>query len=147
MAIQPGYGGLYRGVVHDVRDPLAQNRIKVRIPQLFGQEATEWAWPIQLSTAELQLPAVGQGVWVAFESGDPSFPVWLGVFNTKGIAPKKVLVNNPSTSQLTEEFIVSTNGNLNLVSTLVAMSQELESLQSQIDGLETRVTALESQIP
>jgi hypothetical protein len=147
MALQSEYGGLYRGVVHDIRDPLAQNRIKVRVPQLFGQEVTEWAWPVQFSTAELQSPEVGQGVWVAFESGDPSFPVWLGTFYTKTISSKKVLINNPSASQLTEEFIISTNENLNLVSTLVAMSQELEALQGQIDGLDARVTALESQIP
>lgn len=147
MANQDSYGGLYRGVVHDVRDPLSQNRIKVRVPQLFGQDVTEWAWPVQLATTELQLPAVGQGVWVAFESGDPSFPIWLGTFFTKGIVPKKVLINNPTTAQLSEEFMVLSSGNLNLVATLVAMSQELESLQSQIDSLEGRVTSLEAQIP
>jgi hypothetical protein len=141
------YGGLYRGVVHDIRDPLGQNRIKVRVPQLFGQDVTEWAWPVQLSTAELQLPEVGQGVWVAFESGDASFPIWLGTFFTKGILPKKVLINNPTTAQLSEEFIELSQGNLNLVTTLVAMSQELESLQSQIDSLEGRVSSLEAQIP
>ena len=141
------YGGLYRGIVHDVRDPLSQNRIKIRVPQLFGQDVTEWAWPLQLTTTDFELPAVGQGVWVAFESGDPSFPMWLGTFATKGIAPKKVLINNPTTAQLSEEFMVLANGNLNLVATLVAMSQELESLQSQIDSLESRVTAIEAQIP
>lgn len=141
------YGGLYRGIVHDVRDPLGQNRIRVRVPQVLGQDVSEWAWPIQTATTEFQLPSVGQGVWVAFESGDPGFPIWLGTFYTKGIASNKVLVNNPSTAQLSEEFIVSTNGNLNLVATLVSMSQELEDLQSQINSLNTRVTNLENQIP
>lgn len=141
------YGGLYRGIVHDTRDPLNQNRIKVRVPQIFGQDVTEWAWPLQLAAAELQLPSIGQGVWVAFESGSPAFPMWLGTFYTKGIAAKKVLVNNPTTSQLAEEFMVLSNGNLDLVATLAAMSQELEDLQSQITALAGRVTTLESQIP
>lgn len=141
------YGGLYRGIVHDVRDPLNQNRIKVRVPQLFGQDVTEWAWPLQVASTEFELPAIGQGIWVAFESGNPMFPMWLGTFATRGISPKKVVINNPTTSQLSEEFMVLANGNLNLVATLVNMSQELESLQSQIDSLETRVTALEAQIP
>lgn len=147
MPESPQYGGLYRGIVHDVRDPLSQNRIKVRVPQLFGQDVTEWAWPLQLSAAELQLPTVGQGVWVAFESGNPGFPIWLGTFFTKGIAQNKVLVNNPTTAQLAEEFISTSSGDLNLVATLVAMSQELEDLQSQITALAGRVTTLESQIP
>lgn len=147
MPSSQSFGGLYRGVVHNVRDPLGQNRLRVRVPQLLGQDVAEWAWPLQLATTELELPAVGQGVWIAFESGDPSFPMWLGTFATKGINPKKVLINNPTTAQLSEEFMVLTNGNLNLVATLVAMSQELESLQSQIDSLDTRVTALEAQIP
>lgn len=141
------YGGLYRGIVHDVRDPLGQNRIKVRVPQLFGQDVTEWAWPLQLTAAEMELPAIGQGVWVAFESGSPSFPMWLGTFFTKGIAPKKVAIKNPTTSQLTEDFMVLSNGNLDLVATLAAMSQELEDLQSQITALAGRVATLESQIP
>lgn len=147
MPSPQNFGGLYRGIVHDVKDPLSQNRIRVRVPQLFGQDVSEWAWPLQFATTDLELPTVGQGVWVAFESGDPSFPMWLGTFATKGITSKKVLINNPTTAQLSEEFMVLTNGNLNLVATLVAMSQELESLQSQIDSLDTRVTALEAQIP
>ena len=141
------YAGLYRGVVHDTRDPLGQKRIKVRVPQLFGQNATEWAWPVQLSTADLALPEVGQGVWIAFESGDASFPIWLGTFYTKSLSPKKVLVNNPTSAQLSEDFIVATNGNLNLVATLVTMSQKLEDLQSQATALAARVTSLENQIP
>ena len=141
------FGGLYRGVVHDVRDPLGQGRLRVRIPQLFGQDVTEWAWPVQYSTAELALPEVGQGVWVAFESGDAGFPIWLGTFYTKSISPKKVLVNNPTSSQLAEDFIVTSGNNLNLIATLVAMSQKLEDLQSQVTALAARVTSLENQIP
>lgn len=147
MADIQRYGGLYRAIVHDIRDPLNQNRIRVRVPQVLGQDVSEWAWPIQTATAEYQLPAVGQGIWVAFESGDPGFPIWLGTFFTKGITNSKVLINNPTTAQLSEEFMVLSGGNVNLVATLVAMSQELESLQSQIDSLEGRVTSLEAQIP
>lgn len=141
------YGGVYRGIAHDIRDPLGQKRIKVRVPQLFGQDVTEWAWPVQFSSVDVQLPEVGQGVWVAFESGEPGFPVWLGTFSTKGISPKKVLINNPSSAQLTEDFIVSSGNNLSLVATLVTMSQKLENLQTQITSLAGRVTTLESQIP
>jgi hypothetical protein len=141
------YGGLYRGVVHDVRDPLGQKRIKIRVPQLFGQDVTEWAWPVQLSAADLQVPEVGQGVWVAFESGDASFPIWLGTFYVKSLSPKKVLINNPTSAQLSEDFIISAGSDLNLVATLVSMSQKLENLQSQITSLAGRVSTLEAQIP
>lgn len=141
------YGGIYRGIVHDTRDPLLQNRIKLRIPQIFGQDVSEWAWPLQMASTELELPAIGQGVWVAFESGNPAYPMWLGTFATKGIASKKVLIKNPTSSQLSEEFIVTAGDQLSLVATLVGMSQELENLQSQVTALAARVTTLESQIP
>ena len=141
------FPGIYRGVVHSTKDPLNQGRIKARVPQLFGQNVTVWAWPVGLAATDNELPAVGQGVWIAFESGDPSFPIWLGTFFTKGTRPVKVLVTNPTSAQLAEEFVVTSGGNLNLVATFVAMSSELESLQGQIDALETRVTSLEAQIP
>ena len=147
MDSSQNYGGIYRGIVHDTRDPLSQNRIKLRVPQLFGQGVTEWAYPLQLASTEFELPVVGQGVWVAFESGNPMYPIWLGTFLTKGISSKKVLINNPSSSQLSEDFILTAGEQLDLVATLVGMSQKLENLQSQVTSLATRVTTLESQIP
>lgn len=76
------FPGVYRGVVHDNRDPLGKGRIKVRVPQVLGSTPTSWAWPIApTSNIEVATPAVGEGVFVAFEGGDPSYPLWMGLFS------------------------------------------------------------------
>jgi uncharacterized protein involved in type VI secretion and phage assembly len=36
------------------------------------------------------LPEIGSGVWIAFEGGDVSFPVWLGCFWRSGELPSDV---------------------------------------------------------
>lgn len=75
------YPGIYRGIVHDTRDPLGKGRIKVRVNQILGSTPTTWAWPIaSTSNTEIAAPAVGDGVFVSFEGGDPSYPLWLGLF-------------------------------------------------------------------
>jgi hypothetical protein len=58
---------------------------------------TNWAWPVaSVSNTEVALPDVGEGVFVAFEGGDPSFPLWIGLFS--GTTP---------TSPINTPFIVA----------------------------------------
>lgn len=73
--------GLYRGVVTENNDPLGQNRVKVQVPQVLFDATTDWAWVQQAHGVQVDAPEIGQGVWVQFEGGDPSFPVWVGTFN------------------------------------------------------------------
>ena len=40
------YGGFYRGTVVDSNDPEGHGRIRVRVPQVFGDKVTNWAWPV-----------------------------------------------------------------------------------------------------
>lgn len=71
--------GLYRGQVVDNLDPANKRRLKVLVPQILGSQTTNWAWE-QEAGLQAVIPAIGQGVWVQFEGGDPSFPVWTGTF-------------------------------------------------------------------
>jgi len=74
----PGrYFGLYRGFVANNVDPLSQRRVRVQVPAVFGDSAL-WAVPCGAAGAAAT-PTIGSTVWVAFEAGDPSLPVWLGV--------------------------------------------------------------------
>jgi len=75
-----GFFGLYRGNVYSNKDPLNQGRLRLRVPQVLADQITDWAWPVDTSAANFEVPSVGQGIWVAFEGGNPSFPVWVGTF-------------------------------------------------------------------
>jgi hypothetical protein len=70
--------GTYRGVVYDTADPKSKSRIRVKVPQILSDYPTEWCWPIGVVGS---VPAVGQGVWVQFEGGDPAYPLWAGSFS------------------------------------------------------------------
>jgi hypothetical protein len=72
--------GVYRGVVVSTRDPLAKGRLTLKIPQVLGDAITGWAWGSYQPGVVNVLPTVGAGVFVMFEGGDPSFPIWLGTF-------------------------------------------------------------------
>lgn len=70
-------GGVYPALVVDNADPLVQRRLLVRVAEVGGAEAV-WAVACLPVPGTPGVPAVGDGVWVAFESGDRSRPVWLG---------------------------------------------------------------------
>ena len=73
--------GVYRGIVAQVDDPLNRGRVKIQVPQVLSTAVTNWAWPIvDVSSIKSTTPGIGDGVFVMFEGGDPSFPLWSGVF-------------------------------------------------------------------
>ena len=86
--IKDSYGnarfyGVYRGKVYDSVDPLGYKRLRLTIPQILANQPTQWAWPVEKYGVETLVPKNGQGVWVMFEGGDPSYPIWLGVFGNE----------------------------------------------------------------
>jgi type VI secretion system secreted protein VgrG len=78
------YFGKYRGYVSGVVDPLNLGRIKARVPRLLGEAETGWALPCAPYAGPDQgifmVPEVGAGVWIEFEGGDLSRPIWSGGF-------------------------------------------------------------------
>lgn len=74
--------GVYRGVVYDNNDPIGQGRVKLQVPQIFADVPTSWAWGVNQSGVITSTPDVGEGVFVMFEGGDLSFPLWIGTFAT-----------------------------------------------------------------
>jgi uncharacterized protein involved in type VI secretion and phage assembly len=77
------YFGKYRGTVASNLDPLQTGRIQVVVPDV-APTPTTWAMPCVpmagIQAGVFVVPAVGSGVWVEFEQGDPDFPVWSGGF-------------------------------------------------------------------
>ena len=84
--------GKYRGRVEDVDDPENLGRIKVKVPAVYGEEISAWAMPCAPFAGDNQgaftLPEPGSGVWVEFEAGDISFPIWSGCWWGSDEAPR-----------------------------------------------------------
>lgn len=92
------FPGLYAGTVAAVDDPDKLGRIKVGVPSVFGAagaEADAWARPC-FPSGHFFVPDVGDRVWVAFEHGDPSAPVWLGEWYAAGALPARTDVSPPT---------------------------------------------------
>jgi hypothetical protein len=73
--------GIYRGIVIDNNDPLNNGRLRLQVPQVLLNETTGWAWGVVQPGVIIAIPEVNTGVFVMFEGGDPSYPIWLGSFN------------------------------------------------------------------
>jgi uncharacterized protein involved in type VI secretion and phage assembly len=75
--------GKYRGTVTDTGDDTKRGRLKVKVPAVLG-DLEVWAMPCVPYAGKgvgfYCLPEKGAGVWVDFEAGDPSFPIWTGCF-------------------------------------------------------------------
>jgi uncharacterized protein involved in type VI secretion and phage assembly len=91
--VQGTYHGKHRGQVTDNDDPDNLGRLKAKVPALLGDEETGWALPAFAygGVAEQGLfavPDVGAGVWIEFERGDLSYPIWTGTWYTAGALPE-----------------------------------------------------------
>jgi len=81
--------GKYRGTVTDV--DAKTMRIKAHVPDVLPGATTGWcdacvpyAGP---NVGIVMLPEVGTGVWIEFEGGDVSLPIWVGCYWRKGEVP------------------------------------------------------------
>ena len=76
--------GKYRGVVLDNRDPDGLGRIQASVEEVLGEVATGWATPCipyaGPGSGFFSIPPIGAGVWIEFEAGDVSRPVWTGCY-------------------------------------------------------------------
>jgi len=84
--------GKYRGVVSDVDATTC--RIKATVPAVYGDVASGWCMPCVPyagpNVGIAFLPEVGSAVWIEFEGGDVSYPIWSGCFWRTGEVPSDV---------------------------------------------------------
>jgi uncharacterized protein involved in type VI secretion and phage assembly len=89
--IEGYFFGKYRGLVTDNQDPTGRGRLKIIVPAVMGNRQV-WALPCTPYAGNnmgwYTMPEPGTGVWVEFEAGDPSYPIWVGCFWADGQAPK-----------------------------------------------------------
>lgn len=76
--------GKYRGIATDNKDPKNLGRIKAKVPEVLGDVESGWALPCSPYAGNgvgiFTIPAVGDGVWIEFEAGDVSYPIWSGTW-------------------------------------------------------------------
>jgi hypothetical protein len=74
--------GKYRGLVAINVDPLGQGRLKAIVPEVLGVVPSSWALPCTPYAGTLAglftVPMIGTGVWIEFEAGDVTRPIWSG---------------------------------------------------------------------
>jgi hypothetical protein len=78
------YLGKYKAVVVNNVDPLFIGRIQVIVPDVASVVPSTWAMPCVpvagINMGMFSPPLIGSGVWVEFERGDPSKPIWVGCY-------------------------------------------------------------------
>ncbi|MGO9902637.1 MAG: phage baseplate assembly protein V [Solirubrobacteraceae bacterium] len=81
--------GKYRGIV--VQVDASTMRIKAKVPSVLGEVDTGWCLPCVPyagpNVGFAFLPEEGSGVWIEFEGGDVSFPIWVGGYWREGEYP------------------------------------------------------------
>ena len=82
--VQNRFFGKYRAQVVEVEDQDNMGRIIVTAPDVYGDQQSPWAMPCVPLAGDgygfFVLPEIGDTVWIEFEGGDISKPIWTGSF-------------------------------------------------------------------
>ncbi len=82
------YYGKYRGIVTEV--DAATMRVRAKVPSIadidlgWASACVPYAGP---DVGFVMLPEVDSGVWIEFEGGDLSYPIWVGGYWREGEVP------------------------------------------------------------
>ena len=111
----PKYYGKYRGVVVNYLDPMLEGRIQVTVPDVNIPPST-WASPCfpvgGMQAGAYMVPITGTGVWVEFEQGDATRPIWTGCwYGHAGEVPALVRTAPP----VTPPIVFQTQGQMCLM--------------------------------
>jgi hypothetical protein len=104
------YYGKYRGLVVNNVDPLQLGRLQAMVPEVLGESPSGWAQPCApyggTACGFFAIPPVGAGVWIEFEAGDVSRPIWAGTWWATGEVPMDQLgvPAQPTTKILRSDF-------------------------------------------
>jgi uncharacterized protein involved in type VI secretion and phage assembly len=95
--------GKFRAVVVDNQDPQKRGRLKLRVPSVLADQETDWALPCMpfgggAAYGWFAIPEVDAQVWVEFEEGDITKPIWVGTFwQQADQVPEPAQLDEPTT--------------------------------------------------
>lgn len=138
------YYGKYRGTVSDSQDPRKQGRIKAKVPEILADVETGWALPCTPYAGDemglFTVPPKDAGVWIEFEAGDVSRPIWSGCWWKSDKLPK----DEGGTAATTDVKILRSEQGLLLAlhddSKLIALSDSDGSNILTIDVQQSTIT-------
>ena len=145
--------GKYRGMVKNNVDPTGRGRLEVLVPAVMG-EAPVWALPCVPYAGKdvgfFALPDEGTGVWVEFEAGDPSYPIWVGCFwaddeiATKDAAPTvKFIRTKKMTIRIDDtvgELVIENAAGSSFKLTPLEIIQKSQTITNQVGTKKTELT-------
>jgi uncharacterized protein involved in type VI secretion and phage assembly len=90
--VQSRYYGKYRGLVKEVGEGDDLGYIRALVPEILGDEVlSAWAAPAVPFAGKdhgwVTIPEEDDGVWIEFEAGELSRPIWSGFFWARGEIP------------------------------------------------------------
>ena len=131
MTADRQFYGKFRGKVSDNKDPRKRGRIKIKAPDVLGDQESAWAMPCLPYAGKnvglFLIPPVDASVWLEFEQGDLDCPVWSGCFWGDDEAPAspaepemKVLKTEVGTITINDKqgsagITIETSGGMKLV--------------------------------
>jgi uncharacterized protein involved in type VI secretion and phage assembly len=111
------YYGKYAAFVVDNADPENRGRLRLRIPNVLGNDVVSgWALPcLPYGGAPNQgfffIPENDASVWAEFEGGNLDYPIWVGSFWSKPGGTTEVPTPADSQSPPTRKIIRTLKGN------------------------------------
>ncbi len=99
------YFGKYRATVLNNIDPMQMGRLMVQVADVSNIIPSSWAMPCLpftgIQSGVFVVPAIGSGVWVEFEQGDPDYPIWVGGYwGSAAEVPALALAAPPAVQQV-----------------------------------------------
>lgn len=102
--------GKYRGIVAYNQDPLQIGRLQAFVPEVLQDVTSGWALPCApyagTGSGFYAVPPFGAGVWIEFEAGDTSRPIWSGAWWATAEVPmdQKSTPSTPTRKILRSDF-------------------------------------------
>ena len=147
----PSFPGLYLAQVEQVADleaeksaesvelgkpsdRLKRGEIRISIPSIFGETAAKnllRARPC-FPYGHFFVPEKGDKVWVAFENGNPTAPVWLGICYPEGTVPTEAERSLPM-----KRVIKTSSGHL------IILNDRPDSTKLEIQDFENNMNVIE----
>jgi Type VI secretion system/phage-baseplate injector OB domain len=127
----------YRGLVVNNTDPLNLGRLQAMVPEVLGEIPSGWALPCTpyagTGAGLYTIPPIGAGVWIEFEAGDVSRPIWAGAWWATAEVPmdENGVPATPTTKILRSDFglIVSLDDTAQTISISDALGLNLMTVK------------------